>query len=355
MELGVFHEFSRLPGESEKECFTSSFEIVDAAERWGLDVMWLAEHHFASHSVLASPLAIAATIAGRTDRLKIGTAVQVLPLGNPLRLAEEWATVDQLSRGRLIFGVGRSGFARTYHGYGISYAESRERFAEALTIIKQAWTEPAVSFHGRFYEFENVGVTPKPYQHPHPPIRVAATTPETFPVLGRQGYPCFAAVRQGTLRDLIPDIESYRAAYREAGHPDEGGVFLRIPIYLAETEERAASEPRESVMEFYRAMGRQLIDSSKEPGVGDAELRRTRGEALLVLDYDEARREKVVIGTPDQVTERLLALRDELGISGILAELNCGRAIPHDKVMRSLELLCTEVLPALKQSEVAVA
>ena len=139
MELGVFHEFSRLAGESEADAFATSFEIIDAAEKWGLDVMWLAEQHFVNHSVLASPLAIAAAIAGRTEHMKIGTAVQVLPLGNPLRLAEEWATVDQLSRGRLIFGVGRSGFARTYHGYGIQnfldvdpHFGTREEFETAV-------------------------------------------------------------------------------------------------------------------------------------------------------------------------------------------------------------------------------
>ena len=347
MELGVFHEFSRLAGESEADAFATSFQIIDAAEKWGLDVMWLAEQHFVTNSVLASPLAVAAAIAGRTEHMKIGTAVQVLPLGNPLRLAEEWATVDQLSHGRLIFGVGRSGFARTYHGYGISYAESRDRFAESLTIIKQAWTQPTVTFHGTYYDYENVAVTPKPFQQPLPPIRVAATTPETFPVLGKQGYPCFAAVRQGNLTDLIPDIESYRAAYREAGHPGEGGVFLRIPIYLADTAEQALAEPETSIMEFYQGMAKQLIDSSKEPGIGDADIRRTRGEALMELTYEEARREKVVIGTPDMVTERLRELRDDLGITGILAELNCGRNIPHEKVMRSLQLLCTEVMPGL--------
>ena len=104
--------------------------------------MWLAELHFApERSVLASPLIIAATIAQRTRRMKIGTAVQVLPLCHPLRLAEEVATVDQLSGGRLIFGVGRSGFAHTYATYGVDYGESRERFAEVLTILKRAFTE----------------------------------------------------------------------------------------------------------------------------------------------------------------------------------------------------------------------
>src|SRR5262252_7097939 len=131
MEFGMFHEFQALPGESPAQSFAHSFAQIDAAERWGLDAMWLAELHFApERSVLASPLILASAIAARTRRMKIGTAVQVLPLCHPLRLAEEVATVDQLSEGRLIFGAGRSGFAHTYRTYGVDYAESRERFAE---------------------------------------------------------------------------------------------------------------------------------------------------------------------------------------------------------------------------------
>ena len=112
--------------------------------------------------MLASPIAIAAAIAARTKRMRIGTAVQVLPLAHPLRQAEEWATIDQISHGRLIFGVGRSGFARTYNAYGIPYAESRERFAEALAIIQKAWTEPSFSYHGKYHTVDNVTLTPKP-------------------------------------------------------------------------------------------------------------------------------------------------------------------------------------------------
>ena len=117
MEFGMFHEFQRVPGQTEEEAFTESFEQVDAAERYGLDVMWLAELHTApERSVLASPLMIATAIAARTKRMKIGTAVQVLPLCHPLQLAEEAATVDQISHGRLIFGVGRSGFPARLSG-----------------------------------------------------------------------------------------------------------------------------------------------------------------------------------------------------------------------------------------------
>jgi len=139
MEIGMFHEFPSMPGRSETEMFDEGMAQIDAAERWGLDVMWLAEIHFAPERThLASPLAIASAIAGRTERMKIGIAVQVLPLCHPLRVAEEAATVDQISHGRLIFGVGRSGFPRTYQAYGIPYEESRERFAETLKSIAAA-------------------------------------------------------------------------------------------------------------------------------------------------------------------------------------------------------------------------
>src|SRR5467141_2462265 len=163
MEFGMFHQFPALPGRAEREAFEESFAQVDAAERWGLDAMWLAELHTApTRSVLSAPLNIASAIAARTKRIKIGTAVQVLPLCHPLQLAEEAATVDHISRGRLIFGVGRSGFPRTYEAYGVPYGESRERFAETLEILKRAWTEDTFSFGGKYYHFENVHLVPKP-------------------------------------------------------------------------------------------------------------------------------------------------------------------------------------------------
>ena len=119
--------------------------------------MWLGELHFdPARSVLSAPLCIASAIAARTQRMKIGLAVQVLPLCHPLRLAEEAATVDQISNGRLIFGVGRSGVARTYEAYGVPYGESRERFAEVLDIVQKAWTQETVSYQGKYHRFEDV-------------------------------------------------------------------------------------------------------------------------------------------------------------------------------------------------------
>src|SRR5271166_6218861 len=240
MEFGMFHEFPSLPGRTEAEAFDEALAQVDAAEALGLDVMWLAELHFEPRrSVLSAPLSIASAIAARTRRIKIGIAVQVLPLCHPLRLAEEAATVDQISGGRLIFGVGRSGLPRTYEDYGVSYAESRDRFVEVLDIVELAWSQPNFTFEGKYYSFKNITVAPQPLQKPYPPIRIAAASPDTYPSVGERGLPIFINARYGSFSEFGPEIRAYREAYRAAGHEGRGQVYLRVPTYLAETAERA--------------------------------------------------------------------------------------------------------------------
>jgi alkanesulfonate monooxygenase SsuD/methylene tetrahydromethanopterin reductase-like flavin-dependent oxidoreductase (luciferase family) len=349
MEFGMFHEFPSPQGQPEAVAFAQGFAQADAAERLGLDVLWLAELHVApGQSVLSAPLLVAAAVAARTRRIRIGTGVQVLPLCHPLRLAEEVASLDHISQGRLIFGVGRSGFPRTYEAYGVPYAESRERFAETLAILKAAWTADRFSYEGRFYAFRDVPLVPKPLQNPYPPIRVAATSADTFPALGTLGYPIFVAVRLGTLSELGPNIRAYRAAYVAAGHPGEGRVYLRVPVYVGDTEAAARAEPEASIMGFYRYLGQQLAESAALAGARAVEQRAERGARLQSIGYDEVLREKVVVGTPEQVADRLAALQAELGLDGILAELNCGRLIPHQSVMRALTLLCERVMPRFR-------
>lgn len=349
MEFGMFHEFQWTPGESEAAAFAHSFEQVDAAERWGLDAMWLAELHFApERSVLSAPLVVGSAIAARTRRMKIGTAVQVLPLCHPLRLAEEAATLDQISDGRLIFGVGRSGFPHTYEAYGVPYAESRERFAETLEIVRRAWTEPRFSHRGKYFSYENVALVPKPRQKPHPPIRVAATSPDTYAAIGSLGHAIFVAVRLGTFSELAPGIQAYREAYRAAGHPGLGEVYLRVPVYVAETAERARDEPEASIMRLLRYTGALIGQSAGRAGAREIEQRAERGERMQTITYGEVLRDKVIVGTPAMVVDRLQQLREEIGLDGILAELNSGSLIPHDRVLNALRLLCEEVMPRFK-------
>ncbi len=328
MEFGIFHEFLSTKAQSQAEAFAQSFEQVAAAERWGLDVLWLAEIHMnPNRSLLSAPLTVASAIAGRTNRIKIGTAVQILPLGHPLRLAEETATIDQISCGRLIFGVGRSAFPRAYQAYGISYEESPARFAESLDIIKKAWTHPVCSHSGHYYNFDNFTLVPRPVQLPHPPIRIAASQPETYAAIGALGYPLFSAVRASPLTELADHARTYRAAWRAAGHPGDGELYLQVPIYVGATREEAFATAEAGMIQFsqYRA------DLKRGP-----------------MTYAEIRQEKGIVGTPDMVAERIAELQQSCGLSGISAEINPGSALSHEQVMESLRLYCQEVMPRFK-------
>ena len=346
MEFGTFMEFPPVGDVGEAAAFDEALGEVAAADRWGLDAVWLAELHGApERSVLSAPMMVASAIAAATERVKIGIAVQVLPLSHPLRLAEEAATVDQVSKGRLIYGIGRSGVVRTYEEYGISYDESRERFAEALEIMRLAWTQPTFSYQGKYHSCDNISLSPKPYQKPYPELRMAAATPETFPAIGRLGFPVFVAVRQGPFKQLVPYIEAYREAYKAAGHPGEGQVYLRVPAYLAETEVRARAELEDSLMSFFRYQAELQRDSARRSGGEISALRLRRIEMLENLTFDEALATQVICGTPDSFTTRLQEVEEELGLDGILAELNCGGKIPHDGVSRALRLMCEEVKP----------
>jgi alkanesulfonate monooxygenase SsuD/methylene tetrahydromethanopterin reductase-like flavin-dependent oxidoreductase (luciferase family) len=293
------------------------------------------------------PLTIASAIAARTNNIKIGLGVQVLPLCQPLRLAEDTATVDHISHGRLIFGVGRSGFPRAYEAYGIPYGESPERFAEVLEVVKRAWTEERFSFAGKYYNYENVCIVPKPYHKPHPPVRIASNREDTFISAGRQGYAIFVGARRGTIEEVLPNLQIYRDAWKDAGHPGDGEVYLRAPVYVGDTAEQALSDPEESLMQFYRYLGARLEESANRAGIFDTARRIEGAHRLQTMTYDEARRGRAILGTPEMVADRLAELREQLGLSGILAELNCGGLVPHERVMRSLQLLCEKVQPRL--------
>jgi alkanesulfonate monooxygenase SsuD/methylene tetrahydromethanopterin reductase-like flavin-dependent oxidoreductase (luciferase family) len=169
---------------------------------------------------------------------------------------------------------------------------------------------------------------------------------DTFPAIGAQGFDLFAAVRTGTLSELAPNLVAYRSAYAEAGHKGKGGVFLRVPVYVAETFDKAAEDCRDSIMGFYRQLGEQLERSASEAGARAIEQRDVRGRRLQETTFDEVLREKVIVGTPEMVTERLGLIASELQLDGILAELNCGGQVPREGVINCLRLLCSEVMPA---------
>jgi alkanesulfonate monooxygenase SsuD/methylene tetrahydromethanopterin reductase-like flavin-dependent oxidoreductase (luciferase family) len=331
----------------ESTAFDESLAQMQAAEDFGFDAVWLAEIHFQKdRSVLSSPLVIASALATRTRRVKIGIAVQVLPLSHPLRLAEDVATVDQLSKGRLEFGVGRSGLPGHYQGFNIPYAESRDRFLETLDILRKAWTQERFSHEGEYFRFQDVCIMPKPYQKPHPPLRMAATTEETYPLVGRLGLPVFMALRTTAISDLKRFIGGYHAGWAAAGHPGRGSIGISMPVYVAETPSQAREEPEASMMHFFREISQALKKSDGATAQTTA-ARGNRAERLAAMSYDDVLREQAVFGTPEAVADRLLELREALGFSSISAWMNPGGQIPHERVLTSMRLFTERVVPRL--------
>lgn len=360
MHVGLVMECDYREGRTQEEAFAEALTIAEIAESHGLDGVWLAERHFAGPrrptdpmgagipSIASVPLVLASAIAARTTRVRIGTGVSVLPLCHPVRIAEEAATVDQISRGRLDFGIGRSGFPRAYAGYGIPYDESRERFQESLEIILKAWNEERFSHTGKYFTMHDLSVVPRPYQKPHPPIWVAATTQDTFPLVGRMGFALVTGLRGFDVPQVAEHLTAYRAALQETGHAGTGGVYLRIPIYVAETAEQARSEPEESTLRAYRRLAGTFASSAREAGTTVSEERVERAERLSHVTYDDLLRDRVAYGTPDMVVERLRQLQKTLGLSGVIMESNVGGRIPLDRVLNSIRLYAQEVAPQLR-------
>ena len=350
MEFGTFMEFHRREGGTQHEAFQESFAHADQAEALGLDAVWLAESHFnQERSVLSAPLMLASAIASRTERIKIGTSVLVLPLGNPLRIAEEAATLDHVSGGRFEFGVGRSGLPGAYEGYNLLYSESQARFAEYLEVILKAWTSERFSHDGSYYSFDDVCLVPKPLQSPHPPVRIAANSPDTFPRMGETGFPIFVGLRRATLEEVSGQVSTYQEAWDRAGRDGRPSVILRAPVYVAETEERARVEPRDSFMTQFQRLGRALAGSASVAGADPRGDRAETGQQLAASTWDDVlREEKVVVGTPDAVIRQIQRLADVLSLDGVAAEFNAGDLLPRERIAASLDLFCREVIPAFR-------
>lgn len=340
MDFGIFTMFSTREGCTQFQAFNEWFDLAQVAEDTGIDTFWLGESHFRpNRAVLSSPLIGASAVAARTKRIKVGLAVQVLPLANPLRVAEEAAIVDHISQGRLVFGVGRSSFIESYQGYNVDYGESRPIFSESLEVILKAWGDAPFSHEGDYYSFHDVDVVPKPYQKPHPPIRVAVESRDTFALVGSLGYPVFIR-HQMDIPELQLLLQQYQDKRHEAGSPGPNDVILQLSVYLADTAEKARSEPEASTMRGRRMILESLGDAADQEAY-------ERIKRISEAPYDEVLT-RVVYGTPEAVVERIHEYKEQLGITGVSLDVNSGGQIPYDRVVNSIRLLTEKVIPAFK-------
>ena len=350
MKFGLHYQLPCYGGQSPVQRYRDTLEQSTYSEALGFESVWPVEQHFnADLSITPAPLLLLAALAERTRTLRLGIAIVLLPLSHPVRIAEEIATLDVLSNGRVEFGVGRGSIPSHFAGFGVAQGESRDRFVEALELIVKAWTNDRVSHRGRFFNIDNLTIVPKPVQRPHPPIRAAANSVETFELMGRMGCPIFVATPINPFAKLGERISLYREARSAAGHPDNGGedVTLALPLYVSENraEIRPLMEP--SINHYLQTVAGIYLSYAAQSKTAAANLPE-RVERFGRTTYDDACESMAIFDTPEACAERLLRLRDELNIGRIICWFNIGGMVPHTQVMRSMELFAAKVMPHLR-------
>jgi alkanesulfonate monooxygenase SsuD/methylene tetrahydromethanopterin reductase-like flavin-dependent oxidoreductase (luciferase family) len=342
MRFGFFDQLPCAAGYTERQRYRDILAQIELGDDLGFDTAWLGELHFSrAFSILADPLMLLAAAAQRTSRIRLGTAVTLLPLHNPVKIAEEAATADILSDGRLEFGVGRGTAPLHYSGYGVPQEESRERFDEALDFILAAWTSERFSFTGKHYRARDLTVVPRPLQSPHPPVRIAANSPDTFPMAGRRKFPIFAT----PLINPPDKLKAGLAVYRDtlpAG--TAGDAALAFPVHVTRSRATAREECEPGLLRFLREAAERLRPLG-EADIKSFEAFRQVLARIECVKYDDLDHEMGVFGDPDFCVERVQTLRREYGMDEFICYFNQGGIMDHALVRQSMTLFAKEVMP----------
>ncbi len=366
MRIGTSNMLYWNAGQSQSEVIHQGIERILWAEAMGFDSAWITEHHFGNdpnyrpfgldgqdylaYDLSADPLTILSHVAAKTKRLRLGTGVVVLHYDHPLRVAERAALVDILSDGRLELGVGRGGGFREPATFQVPQEGNRERFGEAIQIIRQAWRGEPFAFEGKFYQVPEVIVTPKPVQDPLP-MFVAASNAESFAWVGKQGLPfCFAGGAWGK-----PGWEKYTVgtnAYFQsaAANGVDTSTFLNPQVvfaYCADTDKEAAEITRYHVERYQRMIEAHYerqryaiaAQGSAPPGAAADPKQSFDSLAADIIESD-------IIGSPATCIRKLQAYRDHFKPNYLLLSVGFG-LIPHEKVLASMERLSRYVLPVI--------
>ncbi len=348
MSYGLFYLPSSLPatrGEGAVR-FRTVVDQVAYGEEIGFESVWLAEHHFHPFAgIFSAPPVIGAAIAARTHRMRIGTAVLLLPYHNPLRVAEDYATLDCLSGGRVEFGVGHGFVKWEALTFGIPLDELRDRFKENLDIVLKAWREPKLEHQGRFHQYHGVEVLPRPVQEPHPAVWMAATTSvESFVYSGAQGFHMMLIPFLNDVDELREKIQAYFAARRAAGHdPATARVLGVYHAYVGESSAAARTAAVHGLHEYHAAA---QAAHSLTPGMADPESYRSHDKhraAMKRLTFDElVEQKRVLVGDADQVRDQAAYVRERLYLTDVAGNFALG-GLSDEQVRLSMRRFMEQV------------
>jgi alkanesulfonate monooxygenase SsuD/methylene tetrahydromethanopterin reductase-like flavin-dependent oxidoreductase (luciferase family) len=341
MEFGTFLLLQTPSAQPSETIYERGVEITQLADDLGFRNMWLAEHHFSTYGLLARPLMFALHLANKTRTIRVGTAVIVVPLHHPLVIAEEIATVDLLTKGRLDIGLGRGYQRYEFERLGIDIGESRTRWEEAVDIILLALAGKPFSYEGAHYRIPETTVFPHGVQHPHPPIWVVAQSLESVESTVRRGFNLLSGgngVPLERLREFRQAFDRHVATYRPVAPLHVG---IQRPVYVAESEAeaRAVSE---------QARWNMRVTLSLRGGYEQVD----KGRAIPVPPPTEPSTEEFldtysVIGTPDVCIQQIKRLQEAMKID----HFNCSfwfGDVPQHKVLASMRRFAKEVMPAFR-------
>jgi alkanesulfonate monooxygenase SsuD/methylene tetrahydromethanopterin reductase-like flavin-dependent oxidoreductase (luciferase family) len=334
MRFGLFGSATARHGGPDVDSGQGYRQFVDyniEAEALGYHSTFLVEHHFTGFGQVSASLSLLTWVAAKTKTLRLGTAVLVLPWHNPVLLAEQAATIDLLSGGRLDFGVGKGYRHNEFLGFCVPIAEADARFQESLDVIIKAWTaKQRFSHHGKYWNFEDIIVEPPTAQKPHPPMWMGAGSPDSIRQVAERGYNLL--LDQFASFDAVAErISIFKAEVEKRGRvydPMDVGVARAFYVAKDEAEKQAALERR---MEAQR----RLEAISSAPGT------KNKASIMAYSDTREASEESALYGSPDEIAAKLEKLR-KLGVEYVL--LNGGGLVGHAN--ESLRRFARELMPA---------
>ena len=349
MKFGLFFAFQVVPGTGVPfdEPYRDMLDCLPRAEELGYESAWVASHHVQPDGWTPSPLIALAGAAARTERMRLGTGALLVPLYAPFKLAEDVATLDNLSGGRVILGVAPGYVSEEFAAHDVAREERVARMEETLDILQAAWTQDSFSHRGRFFTVEpETSLSPKPVQRPHPPIWYAVSAAPSLRRAAKRGCVLLPSPRH-KLSELEEHFRAYDEACAAAGYePDERPVIREV--FLADSHERAEELAAPGIEYLFREL------YGAKSAEGERELRTDSGE--LITDKRQAAfeslKDRFIIGDPDYAIAQIERYRDQLGMTELICWMHVPGVTGAD-AMRSVELFAREVMPAFTSQPVA--
>jgi probable LLM family oxidoreductase len=341
MELGIytFAELTADPATGKKisahQRMRDLMEEVTLAEQVGLDVFAVGEHHRPDY-IVSSPAVVLGAAAERTRKIKLSSAVTVLSSDDPVRVFQDFSTIDLLSGGRAELMVGRGSFIESFPLFGYDLRDYDALFSEKLDLLLKINAQEKVTWQGKHRPaIQNLGIYPRPYQDKLPIWIAIGGTPESIARAAMLGLPMALAIIGGTPDRFAPHVNFYRETAKEAGHAtDSLQVSINSHTYIADTSQRAADEFYPSYADTMSRIGRE------------------RGWPPMDREHYEMMREptgSLLVGSPQQVIDKILYEHELFRHTRFLAQMSVG-TMPHAQMMRSIELFGTQVAPAVREA-----